>query len=210
MSWATFLTALLETGRVRVGLADLPAEHSIAEADETLRTFDAVARLEMADDAPDFRLEAARWGASTLYRACQLLVFRDLDQAAVKHGLSRPCPGTIDPATIYSVDLTLRWLPDLLTLARAAAIRDVLVEELLRLAREWPLSSVGIKDLEGIEPGAIIEHASLLQLYVDRVIARRDKSRLVHPAVVRGVRRALGMFPELCPELAAVCEEQVM
>ena len=123
--------------------------------------------------------------------------------------LSQPCPGPIDPATIYSVDLTLRWLPDLLTLARAAATRDVLVDELLRLAREWPLSSVGIKDLPGSEPGAIVEHPSLLQLYVDRIIARRDKSRLGHPAVDRGVRTALGMFPELCPELAEVLEVEV-
>ena len=63
MSWANFLTALLETGRVRVGLADLPAASSIAEADETLRTFDAAARLEMAGICAGLRSRGGTLGS---------------------------------------------------------------------------------------------------------------------------------------------------
>jgi len=81
------------------------------------------------------------------------------------------------------------------------------VAELCRLAREWPLSSVGVRDLGGqCDPAQLTEiagHASLRQLYTDRIVARRDLGRLGHPGVREGVREALGLFDALCPELAA-------
>jgi hypothetical protein len=42
-------------------------------------------------------------------------------------------------------------------------------------------------------------------MYVDRIIARRDKTRLDDDRVREAVRTALGAFTDLAPELASTC-----
>ena len=44
---------------------------------------------------------------------------------------------------MYFVDLTFRYLPDLLQLAKGLAPGDALVAQLKATARQWPLSLVG-------------------------------------------------------------------
>jgi hypothetical protein len=141
-----------------------------------------------------------------LQRACQAVAFRDLGEAEIAGALGTACPGDDSPATHYSVDLTFRYLPDLLKLARSASEGDPLVSRLARWAGQWPLSSVGIA---GAKPGrveAIAGHPCLLWLYVDRIMARRDTSRLVDPRVRDCVRESLGMFPELAPEMVSALQ----
>ncbi|MBI2192953.1 MAG: hypothetical protein HYU36_13315 [Planctomycetes bacterium] len=172
-----------------------------AEIHKRLEDMDLWAREEMAFSPPELSLPAAQWAATTLYKACQLLVYRDLDAEAVRQAFSQPCPEAPGPRTAYSVDMTFRYLPDLITLARAAAEKDSLVAELLALARNWPLSSVGVKNLGDIEVSALLDDSSLRQLYVDRILERRDTSRLADPRVRAAIQEALGAFPDLSPEM---------
>ena len=104
------------------------------------------------------------------------------------------------------MDLFFRHLPDLLAWAQRVAANDPLVAALRRLAEEWPLSSVGIAN---IAPGSIdpfIAHAGLRRLYADRIIARRDSSRLADARTAEAVRSALGAHPELAPGFSQVKE----
>ena len=59
-----------------------------------------------------------------------------------------------------------------------------------------------------VDPGAVAQHLALLALYVDRVIATRDVSRLADARVRDGVRRALGLHTELAPQLAAALAQE--
>jgi hypothetical protein len=201
----SFLTSLGESGRAQVDRPDAPLEGLAGEANDVLLAFDAVAQEQLAFTTPAFSLEVARWAAELLYRGCQCLIFRELGEDAVRAAFDFPCPQPLSAGTIYSADLVLRYLPDLTTMARALAERDVLVVELKRVAAAWPLSSVGITQIAANQFDAdaveiIMGDACLKQLYVDRVIARRDSGRLEHSVVREAVREAIGLYDELWPE----------
>src|SRR4051794_5827522 len=202
MSALAFVQALLETGRVRVPPdRDAPADVGAAVAE-----LDRAARPELAFDPPAVDAPAAGWAVTVLYRGCQALVFRDIDADAVRDALSRPCPAAPSPAVCYSADLALRYLPDLLSLARGIAADDPLVAGLTDLARRWPLSSVGVKDLGAVDVSPFADDPSLRQLYVDRIIERGDAARLDPPPVRDAVREALGHYRDLVPALARAVE----
>jgi hypothetical protein len=198
LSAVAFVHALLETGRVKVPPGDEPldgVERAVAELDRG-------ARIGAAFEPPELAAPAAAWALTAVYRACQALVFREIDADAVRRTLAVPCPLPPAPAVHYSADLSLRYLPDLLSLARGVAPDDPLVAGLTALARVWPLSSVGVAGAGEADPTPLLDHASLRRLYVDRIIERGDASRLAHPAVRAAVREALGAYPSLAPKLA--------
>ena len=204
MGYASFLSSLLETGRVRLAA---PAELSEAElraGDKVLADFEPVYRLELPGEPPALDAQAARWAGVMFFRACQCAVFRDVPAEAVAEALSIPCPVPLSPATHYSVDVIFRFLPDLMLFAHSAAEKDPLLDHLRLLARNWPLSSVGMTGVDVGDVSTLTTNPALLALYVDRIIARRDRTRLTDERVREGVRRALGLHPELAPDLAAL------
>lgn len=209
MGLATFLSELFEHGRVRVdeptptptGLRP-PAAEDRAAAEAVLRQRDDAVRLDFPGDPPPFDPNLALWSAEQFYRACQFTVYRDVPAEVVVAVLTAPCPAAPLAAQHYHVDLTFRFLPDLMRLARSAAENDPLCEQLKDWANRWPLSSVG---MAGAEPDAnepAWDDAGLLRLYVDRVIGARDMSRLSDPRVRRAMRAALGFYDRLAPQLA--------
>ena len=104
----------------------------------------------------------------------------------------------------YSADLSLRFLPDAWRLARDASESDPLVSFLLKTANRWPLSSVGISSTSISSVDGFATDPSLLALYVDRIIERRDNSRLDDPRVRESIRRAVGAHDVLAPALATM------
>jgi hypothetical protein len=200
MSALPFVDALLESGRVRV-----PSSRAApADLEAAVAALDHEVRPGLAFEAPALDAAVASWALTILYRGCQSLVYRDIDADAVRDALSQPCPAAEpSPSVCYSADLAFRYLPDLLALARGVAADDPLVTGLTELARRWPLSSVGVKGLEGPDVSSFVGDPALLQLYVDRIIERADQSRLTEPRVNEAVRTALGGYPELAPAIPA-------
>jgi hypothetical protein len=200
MSALPFVDALLESGRVRV-----PSSRAApADLEAAVAALDHEVRPELAFEAPALDVPVASWALTILYRGCQSLVYRDIDADAVRDALSQPCPAAEpSPSVCYSADLAFRYLPDLLALARGVAADDPLVTGLTELARRWPLSSVGVKGLEGLDVSSFVGDPALLQLYVDRIIERADRRRLTEPRVNEAVRTALGGYPELAPAIPA-------
>ena len=212
MGLAGFLSALFDGGRVRVGGGGALSAEELAEADEVLAEIEADVRTQWPCEPPGFSVEVGRWAAVTFYRAAQLAVFRDADEATIRQAMATPCPDGSPASAHYSADLVLRFLPDLARLARAAAEGDPLLERLMELAASWPLSSVGMKDVEfsNAQPGSldpVVDHPSLLGTYVDRIIRHGDVSRLHDVRVRRAVGRAIGELPQLAPKMAAAIEK---
>lgn len=197
----TFLRSLIESGHVSVHAFSMDAaERPTDDGTACLLELDRRERLEFPGEAPALSLPAAQWGAAILYRACQLLVCRDVPAAETTNALAAACPQERSPEVHYSVDLVLRYLPDLLGAARRLAAGDPLVEALRRIARAWPLSSVGIPDLKPAdlaEIGTLLGHRGLRQLYVDRILQHGDTARAEHPTVRAAVLASLGQHVAL-------------
>ncbi len=198
MSMVRFLESLREGGRVTVpvpgaqsDLAPIHREQQL-QVRPLLESMDADWRLELAGQAPQLSLPAARWGAETLYRGCQFLVCREIPLEQMRETLERPAPGAVDAEVCYSVDLCLRFLPDLIGLARAVSKQDPLLKLLVELGTRWPLSSVGVTGIPSVDVKAFMDDGALRQLYVDRILEQEDAPRLRNPEVRRAVRESLG------------------
>jgi hypothetical protein len=197
-----FLHCLLTTGRVRVPLPADISEKEFYSAEEVLSTFEQQYRQEIPAIPPPICLPVARWAAVRFYRACQFIAFRDIDEETINRLLIDECPQGDLPSVHYSVDITFRFLPDLMKLAKTASPHDPLLIHLGRWAAQWPLSSVGMTDVEPMQIEPIVENECLLSLYVDRIIARNDTKRLADPRVRESARAAVGIFPEIAPKMA--------
>jgi hypothetical protein len=214
MRLSQFFRALVEHGRLRVAPpADVSGEpdrnQDQADVETAIREWDAANRSDFPGEPPPLRIDAAQWALMLFHQACQCAIYRDLGAAEIDAALALPCPAEATlgqagaAAQHYSVDLVFRFLPDLFRLTKAASEGDPLCNHLRRWAVEWPLSSVGMAGVNPVDVSAVSEHAGLLQVYVDRIIARRDTSRLTDARVRAAVRAALGHFDDLSSPLAA-------
>lgn len=205
MSVARFLADLFESGRVSV---PMPSHFEMdQEIDVVLLSAERIFAGNLAGKEPAFSIESARWAALLFYRACQFVVCRDAEAKTIKAALEEKCPEPHSPRTEYSVDIVFRFLPDVISMTRAVASADPLLQALLKLAREWPLSSVGVAEVGPVKVSAFIEHPVLLQLYADRIVASADTTRLGDQRVDSTVRQALGAYPELCKPIGEALGE---
>lgn len=146
----------------------------------------------------------AQAATAFLYRLCQALANRALNEAQVLAICAAPPALPASPGEVLSSDLALRYLPELFTMAGAIRAEDPLVGGLKHIALLFPFSSVGIALEETHDLAAFRAHPGLWQWYVDRVIERQDLSRLADPDVHRAVVDALGDYPQmLAPKIAA-------
>lgn len=142
-------------------------------------------------------------GMHYLYRLCLALADRSLTEEEVQGVCAAMPAAPVTADEVLSVDLALRYLPEIYRMARAISDTDPMISGLERVATSFPLSSVGIDPHLPADLTLLQRHPSLWGLYLDRVLERQDESRLSHPAVQRGIRDALGMHGGLAPRLSA-------
>ena len=197
-----FLEQLISGAGVQVQAVGEPAPKFDDGAMAVVRDYYEAARLELAGTPPDLDLGAAGWAAEQFYAACQFLVSRDAPAERVEQVLGSRWPAARGAAVDFSVDLVFRFLSALYGRARGLAPADPLVKALLLWARDWPLSSVGIR----LEDSPVLEtfagSSSLWRLYVDRIADRLAEDRWRDPGVAEQLRADLGAFPELAPALS--------
>ena len=204
-----FFERTFTESRSRLSTHVAPTAAEIASATHYILDYERDYRQSLAGDPPAPALAAVEWGARSLYRATQFLVYRELGPELLTQELSLPCPEVASPAVCYGVDLTFRFLPDLMRLARATSPEDLLVKRLSAWAGAWPLSSVSIPAVTVQSIDGFINDRSLRMLYVDRIIAAKDFNRLQDPRVREAVQGALGAFPECAAEIAAALERKL-
>ena len=203
-----FLHHLLMTGHVTLASRPAPFEPAdLPAAEALLRDHYADDLRELPGAAPAFDAAAAGWAAAFLYHTVQLALVRELDETVVQAQLA-DFTGEITPAVIYSADLCLRYLPDLLRLARGLAPGDALVARLRATAVRWPFSFVGaeegaVADVAEAE-APMLAHPALRQEYIDRIIRMQDRARAAQPHLAPLVHAALGQYAAtLWPDFAA-------
>ncbi len=181
--------------------AEFPEAEDRRAAESVLAEFEQRYRQDCPGQPPELSLPAAVWAAEMFYGAAVALSYREIDEAGIDEVLSQPFPGDRDASGHYSVDLTFRLLPELHLRARAASRSDPLLKHIEQWAKDWPLSSVGIPHILPKHLDEILQNDSLRGLYIDRVVAKKDLSRLGPPQVQDAAGAAYGIHHHLAPEI---------
>ncbi|MDO7847301.1 hypothetical protein Q5H92_13090 [Hymenobacter sp. M29] len=206
MLLTAFLHDILTTGAVTLAGQPSPFEPTdLHAAEASLRAYHAEDALELPQVAPAFDAPAALWATQFLYHTVQLALLRELDERVIGQCL-KDFAGEITPEAIYSADLTFRYLPDLLRLAKGLAPGDALVTRLLAVAQQWPLSFVGtaLDATEAEAEAVVLAHPALRPAYIDRIIQMKDRARAGQPHLAPLVQAALGGHAAtLWPDFAA-------
>jgi hypothetical protein len=168
-----------------------------------IRQMDGFARDELALELPAFSPAAALWAARLFHQLCRFVVCRDLPAEQINATCNPACPEPRNPETDWSADLTLHHLPRLFQIAHQFSNADPLVQQIRKIAADWPLSSVGIAGLGELRLDSFVNHRGLCRFYADRIFALGDTSRLVSARVADLLRTDLGIHRELAPAIAA-------
>lgn len=192
MQLSHFIQTLLTEGSVTVqGQLIAFDEADITATKTLLQQYYLEDVLELPGIAPSFVEEAALWAAEYFYKAVQLSVLRDIKQEQIAD-LLQNYSGVLTPESVYSADLILRYLPELFHLAKGLSPADALVTTLRALAVLWPLSSVGIEINSPVDDDIILANPSLAQVYIDRIIQRKDKKRVTSLALEKRIYQVTG------------------
>jgi hypothetical protein len=188
-----FVRQLLSFGQVVLESAETPTDLEIESAVALCLEIEQQQRAELPGVPPQIDVAALKWALQMMYSACQLQVFRNLDEVEISNRLSPTGPGADTAAAHYSVDVAFRFMPDLFVLVQNSMPGDPLSLRLLKWADEWPLSSVGMAQASP-DPSVLLSDQCLKSMYVDRIIRRKDQGRLQNEAVQLAVKSALGAF----------------
>lgn len=187
-----FIQDIIQQGKVVVEGNVTPfTDEDIQAAIQPLHEHYEHQKQELTGTVPAFDAAAAIWAAGFLYRAVQLVMLRDLGEEAVNKLLT-PYDGVISPEAILSVDLSFRYLPNLVGLAKGLAPEDVLVKRLREAAVQWPFSSVGMKVEGELNIEVIMNNTCVRSAYIDRIISARDIKRCNNTHVNEYIQEALG------------------
>jgi hypothetical protein len=195
-----WVEALATEGRAVV--SGRPLQGGGSDAMAALIQLDSNSRAELALDAPALCPDTALWAATLFYQLCQFTVRREIGEERIAAVCHTPCPMSRGPETDWSADLVLRHLPRLFQFARYLSNADPLVDKMKRIGATWPLSSVGSPGLGELRLDPFIYHPALRRLYLDRIVATKDVSRLGDPRLDDLLRADIGIYRDLSPEIA--------
>lgn len=155
-------------------------------------------RQEWPGTAPRFDEEQSARAAAVLYTFCRATVYRELDEQSVAEQLKQiGLAPTNSVEGHYSVDLVLRFLPQVYERLRRTSSSDPVLTLALEVARQWPLSSVGIPDSgPDVLPAAFLDRG-VFRVYTDRVVSVADIGRMNLPEVAAAVDATLGPYDNL-------------
>lgn len=146
--------------------------------------------------APTFDETAALWASKIVYRASQLMLYRENKESDLD--LLLPAyTGEITASAILSADLTLRFLSDILLHLKLIDPEDAMIKVLERHLLTWHYSGISYSiAIETIEFNEFVFNDSLLQLYINRVIENKKLHLAHHPFLKNAVAANLGMFTQ--------------
>ncbi len=200
-----FLKHLLDDGEIVV-----PRDvHTDVESVNRLLIFaERIWRQTWPGSAPRFDVERSAKAASVLCTFCRAAVYRELDEQSIVAELQQIGLEPADSvAAHYSVDLTLRFLPQVYERLSRVSQNDPILTHVLQVSRMWPLSSVGIP---GSAPDTLPEafrDRGLFRAYTDRVVSLGDQPRANLPEVAAAVAAALGPYDSLRAKCGLVSRE---
>jgi len=145
-------------------------------------------------DPPLFHSMAALWAAQTVYITAQLLLCRTKEEQELQT-LFPIATFEVNASTMLSVDLCLRFLPQLIHELRAIDSDDSLIEILDRLMHTWHFSGISHSlNIEKLDLHPIFDSQCLQQLYLNRITDYQNIDLALHPQFVSYIKGNLGLY----------------
>jgi hypothetical protein len=153
--------------------------------------------LEYPHQAPPFEPSAGLWAAQILYVAAQLVLYRKNNTADLL-SLLPDFMGSKTPSSILSVDLSLRFLPDIIHQLDAMNPDDELIPILEKHLSKWHYSGIAYSmTVDKLDCSIEIEDYCVRQLYANRIIEYKRTPLAEHPAFAEIVRASLGNYQNI-------------
>ncbi len=158
--------------------------------------------LNYPHNPPIFDENAALWAAKIVYNTAQLMLYR-ADKAVELPKLLSDFTGEITPSSALSADLYLRFLPHLITQLHLFDTEDPLIYILENILEKWHYSCINHAfnkesfDIEKLDFQWIINDKCLHQLYVNRILAYKNRKLAEQPVFAPLIAANLGIYGDI-------------
>ncbi len=165
-------------------------------------------RLEFLSDQVRCDRGAAVWAAKVLYHSAQLYLIRK-DTAKNLEKLIPQFKGKRDVSSILSADLSLRFLPQIISALQNADPEDPLVKMLENILTQFHYSGIGWElDLEKISWEEELKDKTYRKLYLERIVEKKSYKLAEIPYINRLLIAEFGLHKDLFwRELKTITEE---
>lgn len=131
-------------------------------------------RLEFLSDTLVCDTETAVWAAKIVYHSAQLHLIRE-NTAKDLNKLIPSFKGKRDVSAILSADLSLRFLPQIVSALQVSDPEDPLVKMLENILKQFHYSAVGFDlDLEDINWEEELKDKTYRKLYLERIVEKKS------------------------------------
>ena len=131
-------------------------------------------RLEFLSDTLVCDTETAVWAAKVVYHSAQLHLIRE-NTAKDLNKLIPSFKGKRDVSSILSADLSLRFLPQIVSALQVSDPEDPLVKMLENILKQFHYSAVGFDlDLEDINWEEELKDKTYRKLYLERIVEKKS------------------------------------
>lgn len=131
-------------------------------------------RLEFLSDTLVCDTETAVWAAKVVYYSAQLHLIRE-NTAKDLNKLIPSFKGKKDISAILSADLSLRFLPQIVSALQVSDPEDPLVKMLENILKQFHYSAVGFDlDLEDINWEEELKDKTYRKLYLERIVEKKS------------------------------------
>ncbi|MBV8326362.1 MAG: hypothetical protein JO178_08680 [Chryseobacterium sp.] len=178
------------------------------EAEDYFETEFEAERLEFLSDQLICNTKAAVWAAKVLYHSAQLYLIRE--NIAKDMDIWVPeFKGTRDISSILSADLSLRFLPQIITALNSVDPEDQLIRLLETILTEFHYSGVGYDlDLKDVNWEKELKDNTYRKLYLERIVEKRDYKLAEIPFINQLLTAEFGMYKDaFWRELKIITEE---
>lgn len=167
-----------------------------AEAGDYFETEFEKERLEFLSDQFTCHRETAVWAAKVLYHSAQLYLIRENTSKNINQ-LIPEFKGIRNVSSILSADLSLRFLPQVITALNAVDPEDSLISILENILTGFHYSGIGYDlDLEKVSWEEELKDPTYRKLYLERIVEKKDYRLAEIPFINTLLMAEFGMYKD--------------
>jgi hypothetical protein len=164
-------------------------------------------RLEFLSDQINCDRETAVWAAKVMYHSAQLHLIRE-NTAKDLNKLIPSFKGKRDVSAILSADLSLRFLPQIISVLQNADPEDALIKMLENILTQFHYSAIGFDlDLENINWQEELKDKTYRKLYLERIVEKKAYSLAEIPYINQLLIAEFGMYKDVFWRELKICND---